>query len=146
MLHWHNNDLLTHIGADYLRCDVFDFGQREIRPGEVESVEYTASGIRFGALPTLAAVVLAIMIVAFADGLQKDRIDLNGAIIFAGMCGLFAFYVLRRGRHCRRNKRRVVNLTLTDGVTGTLIELEDDRSFSEVRSVIDEYAQNQAPG
>ena len=142
-LHRRNNDLLTHIGADYLRCDIFDFGEREIRPGEVESVEYTARRIRFGGLPTVATVVLAVLIWAFIVGLQEDRIDFEGAIGFAGMGGLFVFYLLQRLLHCTRNNRRVITLTLTDGTTGTLIELEDDRSFSEARSVIDEYVQNQ---
>ncbi len=141
-LHWHNNDLLTHIGADYLRCDIFDFGEREIHPEEVHSVQYTARKVRFGRLPIAATVVLAVIVGAFISGLQKDRIDLKGAASFAWIGGLFGFYVLQRVWHCARNQRRAITLTLTDGVTGTFIELEDDRTFQEARRVIDEYAQN----
>ncbi len=141
-LHWHNNDLLTHIGSDYLRCDIFDFRDQEIRPGEVKSVEYAVRRIRFGALPAVASIVLAILIWAFLVGLDKDRIQLKTATMFAGIGSLFSFYILQRLWHCTRNRRRGVTLSLTDGTTGTLIELEDDRSFSEARNIINKYAQN----
>jgi len=125
-----------------LRCDIFDFGEREIRRGQVESVQYTARRIPFGGIPTIAIFVLAVIVWALVVGLRKDRIAQTDAIMFACVGGLFGVYVLQRVWHCARNKRRVVTLTLTDGTTGTFIELEDERTFQTARRVLDEFASN----
>lgn len=145
-LHWHNNGLLTHIGDDFLRCDIYDFRTREIHVGEVEHVQYKSQLIAFGCLPTIAAVVLAGILWAFIAIFLRDGIDWEGAVYFTGTVGLFGAYVFERIWHCVMNRRRAVALTLRDGTSGTLIELEDDCAFDEIRGIVDKYAEKQPGG
>ena len=141
-LHWKNNHLLTHIGDDYVRCDIFDFGTRKISYDEIRSVRYGSRPISFGGLPTVATIVLAVIVWAFITGIQKDRMDVKGEIIFTVIGCLFAVYVGLRAYHCLRNRRRFISLSLNDGTEGTLFEIEDDSTFNEARSIIDQRTQN----
>lgn len=140
ILHWYNNELLTHIGEDYLRCDIWDFEERKIRPGEVVSVRYLDRGIKFGALAVIAACFMPLVGIGAFEAFRKSNPDLTTKVCVGGVTLLFAIYLVQRARHCLTNRRRTVLLTLTDGTSGTLLELEDDRLFREVRSIVDRYA------
>lgn len=58
------------------------------------------------------------------------------------MGNLFGYYAFRRFRYGMANKRRTVSLTLSDGPTRTLIELEDGRTFSEAHKIAEEHYRN----
>ena len=136
-LHWHNDNLLTHIGDDYLQCDIYDFDKRTIKYEEIEEVEYSSKKISLGISTILVFSLFCLILNLFINSLLNKTLDFKNGISFVFICLLFGYYSTEKILHCFRNQRRFIVLHLKDGTQGTFIELENDRLYKQAVRIID---------
>lgn len=137
-MHWSNNGHVTHVDNDYLQCDLWDFPERRIAHREIKSFSFQERRPTVGILFPLAAILLGVIVWLLANILSTGKpITLSCGSSFALISLLLVSYLSQRTWHLVRNKRRALSLELSDGSSGTFIEMEDDRKFQQLRECLE---------